>query len=77
VTYTITVSNPGSGDAHNVIVTDDFPADLEVLSVTTTKGTATINGQTVRVVIDVLAPGELVESIKATARAILERSSGS
>src|SRR5438132_7689131 len=43
ITYTITVSNPGSADAHNVVVTDDFPPELQILSVTTSKGTATIN----------------------------------
>jgi uncharacterized repeat protein (TIGR01451 family) len=60
VTFTIVVSNVGAGDAHDVVVTDVMPDTVQVLSATTSQGTAKINGQQVEVTIGILAPGEIV-----------------
>jgi uncharacterized repeat protein (TIGR01451 family) len=60
VTFTITVSNPGSLPANGVVSTDDVPNEFEVVGATTTKGTTSTTGQTVRVEIGTLAPGEVV-----------------
>ncbi len=38
VTYTLTVSNPGSNTATNVVVTDDLPDDFVITSATATGG---------------------------------------
>ena len=60
LTYTILVNNRGPSDAHNVVVSDTLPDQLQPISVTTTKGEAALEGQVVTVRIDSLAPGELV-----------------
>ena len=58
--WTITVTNVGDVGAADVVVTDTLPAALGITSVTTTKGTVSISGQTVTVDIGTLAPGETV-----------------
>ncbi len=67
VVFTIWVTNYGNIDADNVVVTDPLPNYLDVLDVTTTKGTITILGRTVIVDIGTVAPGELI-TIKIRAR---------
>ncbi|HUS14670.1 MAG TPA: DUF11 domain-containing protein [Chloroflexia bacterium] len=60
LTYTILVANDGTADAHDVVMTDNVPGQLQIISVTTTKGDVQINGQRVVVSIGTLAPGESV-----------------
>jgi len=55
VTWTITAGNPGPQTLTNVRVVDTLPAQFEVLSVSTTLGTGSVNGQTVTVDIPTLA----------------------
>lgn len=55
VTWTITAGNPGPQTLTNVRVVDTLPAQFEVLSVSTTLGTGSVNGQTVTVNIPTLA----------------------
>lgn len=57
VTWTITAGNPGPQTLNNVRVVDTVPAQFEVLSVSTTLGTGSVNGQTVTVTIPTLAVG--------------------
>jgi LPXTG-site transpeptidase (sortase) family protein len=61
-TYKITVKNNGNAPATNVVVSDSFSTYLNLVSATTTKGTATTNTSTrrVTVTIDVLLPDETV-----------------
>ncbi|MBN1485525.1 MAG: DUF11 domain-containing protein [Chloroflexia bacterium] len=63
VTFTIIVTNEGSADAHNVVVTDTLPAELVLLDVTTSKGTVTIDGNSFQVDIGTVSPGEVVTII--------------
>lgn len=58
--FTITVGNRGSVVARDVVVTDNIPSYLDILGVTTTRGTPSIEGQMVSVAIGSVAPGELV-----------------
>ena len=51
------VTNSGPTDVHDVVMNDNVPGELQVLNVTTSKGTATITGQQVTVTIGTLAPG--------------------
>jgi len=60
VIFTIVVTNNGTADAANVMVSDPVPSQFQVLSAGTTKGTVQINGQVVAVNIGTLAPGEVV-----------------
>jgi uncharacterized repeat protein (TIGR01451 family) len=56
VTFTIEVTNRGQAAAVDVVVTDDVPAYLEILGVTTTQGTAYAQGQ--KVVVEVGTVGQ-------------------
>ncbi|MGQ0670200.1 MAG: COG1361 S-layer family protein, partial [Actinomycetota bacterium] len=56
--YTITVTNNGTGTAHNVIVTDTVPDGLTIDSVDGPN--CSVNGQTVTCLIGDLGPGESV-----------------
>lgn len=60
VTYTIIVTNLGGSTATGVTVEDTLPAILSPSGVTTSRGEASLSGQTVRVTIGDLAPGETV-----------------
>lgn len=60
VVYTIIVTNRGTGDATNVVVTDELPPELTGESASTTKGTVEITDNTVIVHIGTIAPGEIV-----------------
>jgi uncharacterized repeat protein (TIGR01451 family) len=60
ITFSIQVRNNESQPQTNVVVTDRILDFLEIVSVTTTKGAVTINGQDIRVDIGTLEPGETV-----------------
>lgn len=67
VVYTITVTNLGSGTATGVRVDDTLPSFVQPTGVSTTRGQASLNGQSVQVLIGDLAPGETVTiTIEAT-----------
>ena len=60
VTWTLTVSNPGSTAYPNVVVTDNVPAGMTIVSVSASAGSVSYSGQTVTFTKDVLNPGETV-----------------
>lgn len=60
VEYTISVTNRGSAPANDVVVTDNAPAGLEVISATASSGTVNVSGNTVTVSIGTLNPGDTV-----------------
>lgn len=60
LTFTIVATNNGTVPINNVFVEDKFVSFLDIISVTTTKGTARTNGRNVRVDIGTLQPGESV-----------------
>lgn len=60
VTYTIIVTNIGSGVATGVVVEDVMPGFLALVSATSDRGETSVNGNTVRVRIGEMAPGETV-----------------
>ena len=60
ITWTITVVNNGSVGASDVVVTDTLPAELAVLSASTSRGTYSISGQTVTFNIGTLGAFESV-----------------
>lgn len=67
VTYTINVTNLGGSTATGVTVEDSLPAIVSPTGVTSSKGEASLSGQTVRVTIGDLAPGETVTiTVQAT-----------
>ena len=66
VVFTLEVTNQGQEPAIDVVVTDVIPEFLEVLEVTTTQGTVTIEGQTVTVDIGVVGPGFVVQIVIRT-----------
>lgn len=67
VVYTISVTNLGTGSAAGVRVDDTLPSFVRPVEVTTTRGQASISGQSVQVLIGDLAPGETVTiSVTAT-----------
>ncbi len=47
LTYTVTVSNTGTGDADSVVISDALPAGVTLVSETTNRGTITAGGGTV------------------------------
>ncbi len=47
VTYTIIITNPGSAPYTGVVVTDNMPPQIEILSVNSTSGNVSFSGQTV------------------------------
>jgi len=57
VAFSLHVVNRGNIAAVDVVVTDDIPAYLEILGVTTTQGAATIDGQRVTVHVGTMGPG--------------------
>ncbi len=60
VTYTIVVTNLGGSVATGVVVEDTLPSIVTIGEVTADRGEVTVSGNTVRVVIGDLAPGETV-----------------
>ncbi len=60
LTFSIQVRNNDTVEQTNVVFTDRILDFLEVISASSTKGTATVNGQDVRVDIGTLQPGETV-----------------
>lgn len=60
VTYTIVVRNPGPGTATNILVVDDLPRELEIVSARASRGRVQFGGQNVRLTLDSLGPGESV-----------------
>jgi uncharacterized repeat protein (TIGR01451 family) len=60
VTWLITVTNPDSIPATNVVAQDTLPPELQILSASTTAGTASVSGQTVTLTLASLAPGQSV-----------------
>ncbi|MBL8162683.1 MAG: DUF11 domain-containing protein [Anaerolineae bacterium] len=58
VTWTITVTNPSSVPATNVVVTDNMPPEVEILSVD--PASASFSGQNVSLTIPTLNPGASV-----------------
>ncbi len=60
VTYTIRVINPTTEIARNVVITDEMPEAIEILSGESTSGNLTISGQSVRLTQAVLQPGERI-----------------
>ena len=70
VTWTITVINPNSAPVANVTVTDNVPADLEILSTSASSGTASANGQSVSATIPQIDANQTVTiSIQTRIRA--------
>ncbi len=59
ITWTITATAPNA-DLTNVVISDTFAAALQIDGVTTTSGTATVNGQTLTVTIPFMAAGSSV-----------------
>lgn len=67
VEYTIVVTNLGGALAQGVTVNDSLPGFLRPTGVSTSKGEASLSGQSVSVNIGDLAPGETVTiSVRAT-----------
>jgi uncharacterized repeat protein (TIGR01451 family) len=60
VVFTIRVQNVGDQPARDVVVLDVMPPAFEVLDATTTAGTASVRGPTVRVDIPQIDPGATV-----------------
>ena len=63
VTFTIEVTNRGSLAAVDVVVTDEVSPYLEILEVTTTQGTVTVDGQTVTVEVGTVGAGFVVQIV--------------
>ncbi len=61
ITWTILLTNTGTGTATNIPVVDTLPAALRIDSATTSRGTVSISGQTVTFTIDSIGPGETVQ----------------
>jgi uncharacterized repeat protein (TIGR01451 family) len=69
VTWTITATNPNDQPLTNVVIRDTIPTQLEVQSADSTAGAVEISGQTVRVELDVMQPGQtVVVTIETTIR---------
>jgi uncharacterized repeat protein (TIGR01451 family) len=66
VTFTLHVTNRGNIAAVDIVVTDDIPAYLEILEVTTTQGEATIDAQRVTVQVGTVGPGFEVQIVIRT-----------
>lgn len=61
VTFVIQVCNVGDVTANDVVVTDALPPELEVVSASTSQGTVTVEGNTVRAEPGSLAAGACAE----------------
>lgn len=61
ITWTILLTNTGTGTATNIPVVDTLPDGLRIESATTSRGTVSISGQTVTFTIDRIGPGETVQ----------------
>lgn len=61
VIYTIRATNAGRDAAVDVVVSDVLPEPLQVITATTTQGTASISGQTVTAGVGVIGHGYVVE----------------
>jgi uncharacterized repeat protein (TIGR01451 family) len=61
-TYTIVVNNTGTAMVTSATVSDQFSSYVDIISVTTTKGTATANASTRKVTVSIgtLSPSEVV-----------------
>ncbi len=73
-TYTITVTNPGPGNATNVTLSDPLPATLNFVSVTSSQGTCSQAGGTVSCDLGTLNVGETATvqiSVQTTAAGTL------
>jgi len=66
VTFTLEVTNRGQHAAVDVVVTDQVSSYLEILDVTTTQGTVTVEGQNVIVQIGTVGPDFVVEIVIQT-----------
>jgi uncharacterized repeat protein (TIGR01451 family) len=66
VTFTLHVVNRGNIAAVDVVVTDDIPAYLQILEVTTTQGVVTIDGQRVTVAVGTIGPDFEVQMLIRT-----------
>lgn len=69
VEFTITATNLGNAPANNVVVEDTLPAFLALDGASATRGDVSVSGNTVRVTIGSLAPGEVV-TITVTTRVV-------
>lgn len=69
VTYTLTARNKGPGVARDVLVTDDLPEQLTLVSARTPVGTCASRGDRVRCELGALAEGQQVR-VTITARAV-------
>ncbi|GAB4479661.1 MAG: hypothetical protein Kow00124_25540 [Anaerolineae bacterium] len=70
ITWTITVTNPHGDTITDVVVSDNLPAMFDLLSVTTTKGFASVSGNSFSVTIGTMAPAEVVTiTIRSVANA--------
>ena len=67
LTFTIKVTNPGLAPAANAILTDPFPAYLDVQSVTTDRGTYTKDTHATEVIIGSVYPNDVI-NIKIVVR---------
>jgi uncharacterized repeat protein (TIGR01451 family) len=63
VDFSLQVSNQGTDAAVDVVVTDEVPEQFEILSVETTQGVVTIQGQTVTVEVGVVGEGFAVDIV--------------
>lgn len=61
VTFVIQVCNVGNKTCENVIVSDDLPDELELVSASASKGRAVVVGNDVRAEFGDLVPGECAE----------------
>lgn len=69
VTFTITVTNRGNADAHDVVVEDDLPAFLELVSASATRGGLSTTPRGARLFLGRVSPGDEVV-MEVVARAI-------
>jgi LPXTG-site transpeptidase (sortase) family protein len=60
VTFTFTVTNNGNAAATNVVVSDTVSSFLDIVTVTTTRGTASFSGRTATFNIGTVNPGEVI-----------------
>ena len=66
VTFTIQATNKGKRAAVGVVIVDVLSEYLEILEVTTTQGTVTVEGQKVTIDVGVIGPGFVVEAVIRT-----------